>query len=394
MPALVLAMWLHLLLALGLIGGGGWLVARWYRSAWAFDPARDVWVFEPHLGANTATALLALGVFLLAWSLLGGLVVRSALRMLSSGTSDEGDPGPAPAGAVHRLQRPDGSELHVEIVGPEDAPPIVLTHGWGLNSDEWTDLGRALGDRFRLIRWDLPGLGQSRRSQTGDYRIETLASHLDAVLDLAGGRPAVLVGHSIGGMILLTFQRLFASTRPGRVAGLVLVHTTYTNPVRTSQYSDFFSMLERPVLVPLLHLTIWCSPLVWLSNILSYFNGTAHVQVRRTGFAGTEPPGLVDFVARFNLQAPPAVLARGLLALLQFDETATLPTIEVPAEVVVGDRDPVCRPDAGERIARDIPGARLVRLSPARHMGLLEHHAEFAAAVADFARPLLGATRV
>ncbi len=398
MPQLILTLWLHLLLAVGLIGGGITLVGRWYRSAWAYDRTVDLWRFDPDLGWNGPTALLALGVALLVWSIAGGLIVRAVLglasRLRSGGANAEPAPGPAPAGQVQRLSRPDGAELHVEVVGPEDAPPIVLTHGWGLNSDEWTYLCRELGDRFRLIRWDLPGLGRSKRPDNGDFRLETLAGHLEAVLGVAGGRPAVLLGHSIGGMIGLTFCRRFATELHGRVAGLVFAETTYINPVRTARYAGLFTAIERPVLVPLLHLTIWLSPLVWLSNILSYFNGSAHSQAKRTGFAGTQSPGQVDFVARFNLQAPPAVLARGMFAMLEFDETATLPTIDAPTVVVVGDRDPVCRPDAGERIAREVPGARLVRLTPARHMGVIEHHAEFARAVAGFAAGVTGVARV
>lgn len=65
-----------------------------------------------------------------------------------------------------------------------------------------------------------------------DYRLETFAAHLDAVLDLAGGKPAILKGHSIGGMTTLTYCKQYPRNLGTKVAGLVLVHTTYTNPVR------------------------------------------------------------------------------------------------------------------------------------------------------------------
>jgi pimeloyl-ACP methyl ester carboxylesterase len=76
------------------------------------------------------------------------------------------------------------------------------------------------------------------------------------VLGLAGNRSALLLGHSIGGMIILTFCQLFPAALGTRVAGLVLVHTTYTNPVRMTKLAGLTTMLERPVIVPLLHLTI------------------------------------------------------------------------------------------------------------------------------------------
>jgi hypothetical protein len=77
--------------------------------------------------------------------------------------------------------------------------------------------------------------------------------------------------------------------------------------------ASFLTVLERPVIVPLLHLTIWLSPLLWLSNLMSYLNGSALLSTNSSGFAGTETWEELDFVARFQLQASPGVMARGML---------------------------------------------------------------------------------
>jgi pimeloyl-ACP methyl ester carboxylesterase len=82
-----------------------------------------------------------------------------------------------------------------------------------------------------------------------------------AVLALTGDKPAILLGHSIGGMITLTFCRLFPNALGTRVNGLVLTHTTPTNPIRTTSGAGFFTAIEKPVLVPMLYLTIALSPL-------------------------------------------------------------------------------------------------------------------------------------
>lgn len=390
-PTAILGVWLTGLLALGIIGAGAYLAWLWYDRAWVLDPIRERYLFDPDFGWNRETALLAGGLALLVWAVAGGLIVRLMLSLVSSGRSgagasaDAADPdADVPRGEVRRLRRPDGSELHVELIGPEDGPSIVLTHGWGCNADEWNDLKRRLAGRFRLIAWDLPGLGRSRRPDNGDYRLENLAQDLEAVLGLAGGRPAVLLGHSIGGMITLTYCRLFPESLGPRVAGLVLTHTTPTNPVRTTKHAALYTALERPVLVPLLHLTIWLSPLVWLMNWLSYLNGSAHISAKRSGFAGTETRAQVDFATRFNLQASPAVLARGMFGMLHYDAMPILGSIAVPTLVIPGDRDPVCLPEASETMHRAISGARLTTLAPARHMGLIEHGSTFAAAVEEF----------
>ena len=64
--------------------------------------------------------------------------------------------------------------------------------------------------------------------------------------------------------------------------------------------------------------------------------------------------GGINFVARFQLQAPPAVMARGMLGMLRYDATAVVKNINVPALVLPG-IEIECKPEASERMHRDIP---------------------------------------
>jgi pimeloyl-ACP methyl ester carboxylesterase len=154
--------------------------------------------------------------------------------------------------------------------------------------------------------------------------------------------------------------------------------------VRTTAQRGLYTALQKPVLEPLLHLTIWLSPLVWLMNCLSYLNGSAHVSTARQSFAGAESWEQLDYVARFLLHDSPAVLARGMLGMLRYDATATLEKIGVPVLVVSGDRDPLTAPDASERMRAALPVAHLMVLAPAKHQGMLERHGEFGDAVEGF----------
>jgi pimeloyl-ACP methyl ester carboxylesterase len=214
--------------------------------------------------------------------------------------------------------------------------------------------------------------------------MENLARDLEAVLALTGDRQAILLGHSIGGMITLTFCRLFPQDLGARVRAIALVQTTYTNPVRTTNMARLLTALERPIIVPLLHLTIWLSPLVWLSNLMSYLNGSTLLSTKSSGFAGSETWQQLDFVARFQLQASPAVMARGMFGMLRYDATAALTAINVPVLIIAGDKDPVCNPEASKHMQRAIPGAQLAELAPAKHMGLIEHHTRFGEIVSKF----------
>ncbi|MBV9999680.1 MAG: alpha/beta hydrolase [Verrucomicrobia bacterium] len=387
-PTSILRIWFFGLFSFVLIGAGVYFGHRWYKHAWGYDLVHQSSFFDPRLGFNHATLHLVLAIALLVWAIAGVLVARGILSLfIKAGPPPGESPAPGnqnpPVGS--RLGRPDGSELHVESYGPEDAPAIVLIHGWGLDRTEWTYLHRELAGRFRLITWDLPGLGRSTRPASRDYSLDNLARDLEAVLGLAAGQPAVLLGHSIGGMITLTFCKLFPEALGSRVRGLALVHTTYTNPVRTTSLAGLLTALERPLIVPLLHLTIRLAPLVWLMNQLSYLNGSSHFSTKASGFARHATWGQIDYATRLGIRAWPGVLARGMFGMLNYDATQTLKTVGVPALIVAGDRDPVCKPEASRRMHEEISGSQLVTLVNAKHMGLLEQHRLFARHVGEFA---------
>ena len=140
-PATLPLTWLVGLFSLALLGGGAYLVGAWVA------------------GVVVGTAYLVAGVLMLAWTLLGRGVVLGLFRR--PGTDE---PTRARGGERRRLRRPAGYDLHVESYGPAGAPPLVFTHGWGTNSTEWYYAKRRLAERYRVIVWDLPGLGESTAS--------------------------------------------------------------------------------------------------------------------------------------------------------------------------------------------------------------------------------------
>jgi pimeloyl-ACP methyl ester carboxylesterase len=357
------------LLAVAAVAGGVYLVWSWYADALA------------------SLAWLAGGAALLLWSAYGRLAVLSLYPRGSD------DPRPLHSHNRKKIEAPDGSTLHVEIEGDPDKPVAILTHGWALDSTAWYYVRRQLSSRYRLVLWDLPGLGFSTPPSDGHYTMGRLAEDLRRVIDETGKGPVILVGHSIGGMMILTLCRLHPELLKDKVKGIVFMDTTHVWPLKTVIAGGLLRLLRWPLIEPLLFLTTVLWPLVWLMNWLSYFNGTAHLVNRLTSLSRDVTRGQLEFATRFNVKDNPGVVAKGLLAVLRWDEADTPAGISVPTLVITGDADRITLPEAGVGMSRMIPNAELVRIDPAGHNGLLEEGQQYSDAIARLVQQAAGPLR-
>jgi pimeloyl-ACP methyl ester carboxylesterase len=93
----------------------------------------------------------------------------------------------------------DGVALHADVDGPEDAPVVVFLHGVSGSSATYGWLPAEITGGRRVVRLDLRGHGASAHAP-GTYVIDRYGADVAAVLERVAGRPAVLVGHSLGGV--------------------------------------------------------------------------------------------------------------------------------------------------------------------------------------------------
>ncbi|MGW0766580.1 alpha/beta fold hydrolase [Streptomyces sp. NPDC002676] len=123
------------------------------------------------------------------------------MSRLASVTSGPYAP-PAPARELTVVSA-DGARLHVEVHGPENAPPVVLSHGWTCSTAFWAAQIRDLAADHRVIAYDQRGHGRSPASPA--CTTDALADDLEAVLTetLARDEKALIVGHSMGGMTVM-----------------------------------------------------------------------------------------------------------------------------------------------------------------------------------------------
>jgi pimeloyl-ACP methyl ester carboxylesterase len=344
--------------------------------------------FDPDLGVNLPTAFLAVGLLTAAWSLGGGLAA-ARLRRPRGNTDDNRQLTRDRHGDGKHIHRGGGdNNLYTEAEGPIDAPVLLLTHGWGGTSAEWNPLRPYLADApYRVVRWDLPGLGRSEPPADRDFSLDAMAEDLKLVIDgsVQSGRQLILVGHSIGAMICLTFARRYPDVVRERVAGMVLAHGTYTNPLKTHARADLYTALQKPVIEPLLYVSIALDPVLRVMKWLTYLSGSTHRSTERSGFSGRETRRQLDFAARFALRAPVATIARGTLGMLHWDATDVLPHLPCPALIWAGENDPTTLPQASQEMYTRIPRSELHSHPGARHLSPIESPADFTRHLLDFA---------
>ena len=112
-----------------------------------------------------------------------------------------------------------GVKLHVRDSGPQDAPAVLLLHGFGASLHTWEPWAKDLSRDLRVIRIDLPGSGLSSPDPSGNYSDSRTIDIILALLDQLNMAKISVVGNSIGGRIAWTM----AATHPERVTKLVLI---------------------------------------------------------------------------------------------------------------------------------------------------------------------------
>lgn len=105
-------------------------------------------------------------------------------------------------------------------MGDNKSPPILFVHRWNENSTAWYYQKKQFSQKYYLILIDLPGLGKSKRPDNKDFSLQKMAADLKAVIEHLKLGKAVLWGHSIGGMIILTYCTQLSKNLEQQVKGL------------------------------------------------------------------------------------------------------------------------------------------------------------------------------
>ena len=247
------------------------------------------------------------------------------------------------------------TRLFYRLEGQSQRPALVLAHSLGCDLSMWAPQVPDLLDHFQVLRYDTRGHGASQ-VPAGDYTLDQLAQDALALMDALKISQAAFCGLSMGGAV----GQWLAINAPERLTAVVLADTSpkFGTP-------DLWDARRKAVLEGGMAAIVDAI----MQRFFSPENqSSALAQSTRAVLLGTDPKGYAACCA----------------ALRDADQRAVLAKISVPTLVIGSDRDPSTPwKDHGEVLAREIPGARAVRLNTA-HLSNLEQPRAFSAAILDF----------
>lgn len=341
------------------------------------------------IGGGVTAAAAAMGV----------MGERYAIRRARSRPDPErGEPLAERPGDQARVQSFDGTELAVNVVGPaapsrptrRSRPALVFVHGFSADMTVWHYQWKRLSAEYRCVLFDQRGHGHSGAATGGDYSLQAMGRDLRAVLDwgVPKGR-AILIGHSMGGMSLLSFAQQFPEEFGRRVSAVVLANTAASDLVKAvlGGLGLHAGRLLTMGVAGARRLVADRDRAYRLrARALSGRGDLAFFLARVTNFAPGAPPSLVDYVAGLGARAPVEVWTDLVGSLVDMDLTDALANVTCPALVLVGEVDRLTPPRSAVELKERLPHAELVIVPGSGHCTMLERHEEFNRVVGDFAR--------
>lgn len=256
-----------------------------------------------------------------------------------------------PEGESQVVTTDDGAELAVTIAG--EGPTVVLSHCWTGTREAWAPVAhRLVRSGCTVVLYDQRGHGSSTLGSEG-CTIARLGADLAAVLEQLDIKDAILAGHSMGSMTVLSLAAHHREVIVERAAGLVLVSTAANGlgfgPLDKVLQGIIGSSLVDPILR---------SPVG-----PALMRGTVGRRASRRHLVLTRDM----FVA-----CPPSVRAAFLSAMQSMDLRADLRGLDLPTTIVSGSLDGLTPPWLARQVRTCITGSTIVTVSGAGHMLVLE----------------------
>jgi pimeloyl-ACP methyl ester carboxylesterase len=236
----------------------------------------------------------------------------------------------------------EGRKVHYSVTGAGPSA-LVLIHGWTCDSSYWSANVPDLAKHYRVLAVDLPGHGQS--DPAPGYSMDSFADAVSAAMNAEHIGKAALVGHSMGGAILLAFAR----RHPEQATALVAVDGPMIDSATAERFEAFAKGFEGPDAMAIREKMI------------------------ASLFSTATTPELKERIRKGMLATPAAVAAGAMLGMASppfwHDDTIGLPFLEIAAANNTS--------MTLESLQRHFPKAELKRIDGTGHFLMMEKPAEF-----------------
>ena len=268
----------------------------------------------------------------------------------------------------------DGVPLAVREAGPVDAQvTMIFVHGFCLRMGAFhfqrTRLPERLSAPVRMVFYDHRGHGRSGVGAPETYTLTQLGEDLESVLKKVAPRGVVLlVGHSMGGMTVLSHARQFPDQYGSRIVGAAIISSAAEGVTR----SPLGEILKNPALEAV-RFTARSAPKLMHRgrNVSRSLIGPI---LRAASYSDLQVSRSLDaFSQRMMNGTPIATMVGFLEALEKHDETAGLWTLlKVPTLIACGDHDLLTPDEYSRKMAVSLPLSELVIVDGASHLALLD----------------------
>jgi pimeloyl-ACP methyl ester carboxylesterase len=236
----------------------------------------------------------------------------------------------------------DNQVVHYEVFGR--GRPVIFLHGWLGSWRYWFPTMEVVSDQFRTYSFDFWGFGDSNRQDT-QISIQNYSDQVMRFLDELGIEKAILVGHSMGGMVALKT----AITYPGRITRVATVGA----PIVGDSLSWLLKLTDRPLAADLF------AHLPWLRrNLFKFFLGE------------TSDPAVGEMI-NDSVKSNASTLRRAISSMWRTDLRPELHRLKVPALIVHGGHDDIVHPNQAD-LFDNISAAQVVLMPSSRHFPFLD----------------------
>jgi 3-oxoadipate enol-lactonase len=250
-----------------------------------------------------------------------------------------------------------GITINYRVDGPEGAPWLVFSNSLATSTAMWDGQAEAFKDKFRVLRYDQRGHGETE-VVSGRYSYDTLLADALGLMDALSIKQAHFAGLSMGGATALGL----VERHPYRFDRIIVCDSPcQSTPQSSQQWEERIAIAQKDGIEALVEPTVarWVPPEIRNQN-------PPHVDKIRAMIRATPVEGFIGCAA----------------ALADHDYASAVASVTRPVLFLVGEKDPPA--PAMQALSQKLPGSRYVALPGAGHISNMDRPAEFNRAIRDF----------